>query len=476
MSDSVSILIVGAGPTGLGAAWRLNELKHPNWLLCEAEETAGGLAGSVLDEYGFTWDLGGHVQFSHFDYFDELMDDLLGSGGWLDHERQSWVWIRGGFVPYPFQLNLHRLPVAEREECVEGLQRRAPDASNERPQHFGGWIDRSFGPGIARIFLRPYNFKVWAYEPEDLAWDWVGDRVAEVDVERVRENIRLGRDDVSWGPNNRFRFPVQGGTGAIWRMLASRVERANPGRLKMGQRLVRLDTAGRLAHFEGGYSVRYDWLLSTAPLDVLVRISDLARTLEPILGNLKHSSTHIIGVGLYGQPGDNLAGKCWIYFPEADCPFYRATVFSHYSPNNVPDIRCYWSLMAEVSESPNKPVDAGCVVEDTVQGMINTRLISDRAAIHHVWHRRLEYGYPTPSLRRDETLQVIRPLLEARGVFSRGRFGGWKYEVANQDHSFAQGVESVDHWLTGAPEVTLNHPEIVNARRIVVRSAKAPSA
>src|SRR5439155_340516 len=72
MTD-VGLLIVGAGPTGLGAAWRLTASGETNWLLCEAAADAGGLAGSVVDDHGFTWDLGGHVQFSHYDYFDDLM-------------------------------------------------------------------------------------------------------------------------------------------------------------------------------------------------------------------------------------------------------------------------------------------------------------------------------------------------------------------------------------------------------------------
>ncbi|HEX7283145.1 MAG TPA: NAD(P)-binding protein, partial [Vicinamibacterales bacterium] len=71
-------MIVGAGPTGLGAAWRLNEAGHNNWVLYESAAHAGGLSTSVVDEHGFTWDLGGHVLFSHYKYFDGVMNTALG--------------------------------------------------------------------------------------------------------------------------------------------------------------------------------------------------------------------------------------------------------------------------------------------------------------------------------------------------------------------------------------------------------------
>ena len=66
------VLIVGAGPAGLGAAHRLHELGHTDWCLYEKRDSAGGLSASVVDEAGFTWDLGGHVLFSHYEYFDAL--------------------------------------------------------------------------------------------------------------------------------------------------------------------------------------------------------------------------------------------------------------------------------------------------------------------------------------------------------------------------------------------------------------------
>ena len=82
------------------------------------------------------------------------------------------------------------------------------------------------------------------------------------------------------------------------------------------------------------------------------------------------------------------------------------------------------------------------------------------------YHRTFTPGYPTPSLERDEALHEMLPvLLERFQILSRGRFGSWKYEVGNQDHSFMLGVEAVDRALFGAPEMTLDSPDFVNGRR-----------
>lgn len=463
-------LILGAGPTGLGAAHRLHELGEEDWLLLERGPVAGGLAGSVTDDAGFTWDFGGHVQFSHYRYFDRLMDDLLGADGWIHHQREAWVWMRGRFIPYPLQNNIRLLPREEVVECVKGMVEAVrSSATRGKPAHFAEFFEATLGAGLARVFMRPYNFKVWAYPPEELAADWVGERVAVVDLERVLENILLDRDDVSWGPNSTFRFPKTGGTGSIWRECARRLPQE---RVRLHSEVERIDTKRRVVRLAGGESIEYQDLISSMPLDLLIAKSDLADECAADAAKLVHSSTHIFGVGLRGQAPEHLRTKCWMYFPENDCPFYRVTVFSNYSPGNVPDPASTWSLMAEVSESPAKPVDHARIAEQVVQGMLNTKLVADRGDIIDFFHTRLEHGYPTPSLRRDEALARLLPLLAERGVYSRGRFGAWKYEVSNQDHSCMQGVECVDHLLHGVPEATVWHPNVVNGRPPAPQAAR----
>jgi protoporphyrinogen oxidase len=455
------ILILGAGPTGLGAAWRLQELRHTNWTLVEASNHAGGLASSFTDEMGFTWDIGGHVQFSHYEYFDRVMDELLGREGWLQHERESWVWMRDRFVPYPFQNNIHRLPPEDLERCLSGLvdiTRNSP----AQPVNFREWILAVFGRGIADVFLLPYNFKVWAYPPERLNTAWVGDRVAVTDLSRVLHNLVFRKDDVSWGPNNTFRFPLRGGTGAIWRTCAERLPRE---KLQFNTAVTAIDPARHRLTFRDGKTIEYCRLISTVPLRNLIQMSGQVQFKHTAEDGLLYSSSNIFGIGLRGAPPESLRTKCWMYFPEDNCPFYRVTVFSNYSPNNVPDIRKYWSLMAEVSESPDKPVDQARLLEQVIEGLLATRLIERREDIVSIWRHRANHGYPTPCLERDAALAEILPSFENADIYPRGRFGLWKYEVSNQDHSFMQGVEVVERLLNGREEVTARNPNFANGQK-----------
>ncbi len=468
MRDPGPILILGAGPTGLGAAYRLAELGCGDFRVLEAREQPGGLASSFLDDHGFTWDVGGHVQHSHYRRYDRMIDRMLGDER-LWHERQSWVWLSDRFVPYPFQYNLHRLDAEDRRRALAGLEAAAAiERRGDRPPpgNFLEWIERTFGAGIAEIFMVPYNAKVWGYPLETLGGGWIGDRVAVPDLERIRRNTEASRDDVGWGPNRRFFFPLRGGTGSIWRRLAASLE---AGRVELGATVTAVDLEQRTVSLAGGRQLPYGTLITSLPLDVL---AGLTRGLDPAARraarSLVYSSCHILGVGLRGAAPASLRRKCWLYFPAAESPYYRVTVFSNYSPHNAPE-GC-WSLMAEVCDTvhsrpgatPHRRGAAAALGESVVAALRRDGLIAPGAEIVSLWHRLAGHGYPTPFLGRDQVLDRILPALERHRVYSRGRFGAWKYEVSNQDHSFMQGVEVVDRILGLGEEVTLPHPEIVN--------------
>jgi protoporphyrinogen oxidase len=294
----------------------------------------------VVDSQGFTWDLGGHVLFSHYPLFDALLDGLL---EWTEHKREAWVWMCDRFIPYPLQHHLDQLPPALARSCQ--VQARTGGGSSA---NFHEWLVQNFGEGLCEAFMLPYNRKVWAYEPARLGAGWVGERVAT-----------LGARKPGWGPNARFRYPLRGATGAIWEALRGRLAGE---RLHLGQPLVSINTRRRRITLAGGREVAYDWLISTMPLDCLLRSMDDCPVLSAKADSLVYSSSHIVGLGVEGRVPEHLSTKSWMYFPEPQVPFYRATVFSNYSRYNVPRPGEQWSLLCEVSESPERPVRSASLV------------------------------------------------------------------------------------------------------------------
>ncbi|NCC25772.1 MAG: hypothetical protein EOM25_11365 [Deltaproteobacteria bacterium] len=259
---SVKYLIIGGGPTGLGAGHRLRELGEESFLVLERGDRPGGLSASYLDDQGFTWDVGGHVVFSHYEYFDRLLDDLLGPDR-LEHQRVARIRIDGRWVPYPFQNNIRHLSREHIWECVQGLLRERAGELHT----FKDWILHVFGPGIARLFMLSYNFKVWATPPELMSFSWIGERVSVVDLKKVLENLILEREDESWGPNNSFRFPLRGGTGDIFVRLAARLGE----HLRLNAEVVAVDMSNRTLTLASGEMIGFEALLNTGPLDLLVQ-------------------------------------------------------------------------------------------------------------------------------------------------------------------------------------------------------------
>lgn len=443
------IVILGAGPTGLGAAYRLQELGYRNWTIYERNSYVGGLATSFSDSAGFTYDIGGHVMFSHYKYFDDLVDKLLGDN-YTEIMREAWVWMMDRFVAYPFQNNIGYLPREVALECIMGLveAQRNPDALH-KATNFNDLIDAQFGEGIAKYFMKPYNFKVWAHPVSHMSRDWLGERVAMPNLERIIKNVMFDQADKGWGPNNKFKYPLYGGTGGLYTPFVRYIG----DNLVVNKTAVRIDPLAKRVYFSDSEAVDYDLLLSTMPLDLLVqRLEAPPEQIIRATGGLHHSSGYIIGVGV-ARPTDS--EKCWLYFPEESSPFYRVTYLSNYSPYITPDSN-HMLLLTETSYSAHKPEDRATITDRVIQGLLNTGLLKpdDMDRIVSTYLIDVDYSYPVPTVDRNLALATIQPYLMEHQIYSRGRFGAWEYEIGNMDHSVMQGVELVNHWLLGEPETT----------------------
>ncbi|GAA3722089.1 UDP-galactopyranose mutase [Spinactinospora alkalitolerans] len=440
------LVIIGAGPTGLGAAHRLRELGCDAWVLLEASDGVGGLARSYLDEAGFTYDIGGHVIFSHYPYVDRLLDGLLGD----DHttiRRSAWIRMRQRHIPYPFQNHFGGLDAPTVYECLRGLVGAHVNAAGSppRPRHFADWIDATFGDGIARHFMRPYNAKVWATPLHEMAYQWIGERVSVVDVDAALRHVVLGDGDLDWGPNSTFRYPAREGTGYLYTRLA----RPLTAQIRLHSPVVRVEPERRVVHTADGAARRYGLLLSTMPMDDLVRCCDGAPPhVRAAARRLAATGTHVVGVGL-DRPVPS--ERTWVYYPEPDVPFHRVTLLSNYSPRMTarPDQSL---LLAELSVSRHRPVDAGAVVASVLRGMERVGLLRAGERPATTWHCLREKSHPVPTLDRDAALAAIEPWLAGHGISSRGRMGAWRYEIGNMDHALMQGAQWAERALTGGRE------------------------
>ena len=434
----LDVAVIGAGPAGLGAGYALSRMNSVEWAIFEATDRVGGLSSSRVDDKGFTWDLGGHVIFSNNPLFNSIVNDAIGRDG-LTHTRSSFVKMEDSFVPFPLQNNIHRLPKKIMDECYAGMLSAVKD--NGTPANFHEWIAHRLGEGLAKHFMWPYNRKVWDYPLEKMGHGWINERVALPDLAKVKRAIETGEDDESWGGNATFRFPLHSGTGGLF----ERIAEPFADKIKFRHSAVKIDVAKKEISFENGEIISYGKLVTTIPLDVLVKdvIVDAPGDLVDASDELKSNGGWMVGIGINRKIETK---RCWVYFPQEDVPFYRVTYFSNYSPKNVPDSDMQTSFLCETTEGEERELDESEAVADTLDGLIKTGLLeeADRGRVATVWRERLPYSYPIPTLGRDKALEKIHAWLKSSAVYSVGRFGGWRYEVGNMDHSFLAGVEAVE--------------------------------
>ena len=237
--------------------------------------------------------------------------------------------------------------------------------------------------------------------------NWLGERVAAPDLKLVITNLIRKKEAGNWGPNATFKFPAHGGTHGIWKAVAKTLPQ---NKLRLKTTVTHIDPAAKIAYCSDGAEIKYDKCISTINVDQLVSIlpnvasgGNAAAAVPEVVSNaakgLVYSATHVVGIGLRGEPCPDVAKMCWMYFPEDNAPFYRATVFSNYSPNLCPPTNTelktlrradgqgtpdhdetpidgpYWSLMLEICESAHKPVNRSTMMEEAIQGCINTGLV-----------------------------------------------------------------------------------------------------
>ena len=107
--------------------------------------------------------MGGHVVFSHYEYFDATLDRAVKD--WNQKQRAAYAFMKGSdgkrrFIPYPVQNNIEAMDKVDQQKSLSGLEENAANPIKEKPANFDQWLLRNFGAGLCEVFMRKYNSKV----------------------------------------------------------------------------------------------------------------------------------------------------------------------------------------------------------------------------------------------------------------------------------------------------------------------------
>lgn len=455
MPQESKIAIIGAGPAGLGAAWALHKMSYRNWVLYEASDHVGGLCASFRDRQGFMWDYGGHIIFGEPSPFQDFIKETLRDEV-IEHTRSTFINCDGALVPQPFEDNLECLPDDKMVECFVGLARQY-GLSQDRTS-FLSFLQTTFGAGICRQFMIPYNEKVWAFPLDQMGVAWLKNRVCVTDFRRsllqaIERGWKRTRDvGGGWGPNKTFTYPRKGGAGEPYRKFLQLIR----DKVIFNTRVHSISLDEKCLTTMNGTStdyamrVDYDHLISTIPLPgLLACLYPRSVSSQFIKRSWAWNNLLLVNLGVSTEKHLNWH---WMFFPDKDVPFHRIVNHGSYSADNLPggDQDGHTALICEVSYGQTKP-RPDHIIEQVIAGCISKGVLKESDRAHIVSSQVVEVpcAYPICTKTRDKDLLAVQQVLGQHNVYSVGRYGGWRYEEGNQDHAFVQGYNAALGLING---------------------------
>ncbi len=422
------ILVLGGGLTGLSAAWHLQDQADTQVL--EREDRPGGLCRSFVKD-GFTFDLTGHLLHLRRPEIREMVARLLPMDRFEPIDRRAFIHSKGVLTPYPFQVNTHGLPPEVIAECLVGFVQASRREEGPREgasgMSFRRWVLATFGEGIARHFMIPYNEKLWLCDLDSMTSEWASWSIPRPSLRDVVEGA-LGISRGRFGYNPSFLYPRAGGIEVLPAALAAGVRN-----LRCGVDATEVDARRRVVRTSAGETLPWEQLISTLPLPRLVAMtSGLPSWTREAAGSLRHVAVVNVNFGI-----DRVAhtDKHWIYFPEKEYVFYRAGFPCSFTPAAAP-AGCS-SIYLEIAVRPGEAVDEETLCAQALDGLRRAGLLEERDRVVTRAVFRIDPAYVIHDLHRRNALPRLMAELKAHGIHSAGRYGAWYYN--SMEDSLAEG-------------------------------------
>lgn len=421
------IVILGAGLAGVSAGHHLAEFDP---ILFEKEPAIGGLCRSFTQD-GFTFDCTGHLVHLKNSYTRDLMGRLL-PDAFQSHERLAAIYSKSTTTPYPFQANTYGLPPEIVKECVVGFVETLHTNGNGAPNNFHDWVLKTFGSGIARHFMLPYNEKFWKQDLRTITADWVSWSIPKPTLDEV-VNGALGLTNKGMGYNPRFIYPRHGGIDCLPQALA----RSNKN-IFLNENVACIDPKRKYVRMMNGSEQPYEYLITTLPLPETFRmLGDAPDSIKARAAGLRAISVFNINIGV-DRP--NISDQHWIYFPEHEFVFSRVGFPANFSKSVAPEGTS--SVYIEITHQPGEPLNVEEALDRSIQGLESCGILlkGDRILTRQVMD--IQVAYVVFDQHRQSHLQSLIDYLESRDIFTAGRYGRWDYY--SMEDSILSGKAAAD--------------------------------
>ncbi len=397
--ETTRFLVVGAGISGLAFAdWAASD----DYLIFEADDEVGGYCKTVVQD-GFVWDYSGHFfHFRHPEIERYLVDRMEGQRV-LDVIKDSRILWKGELVDFPFQKNIHQLPKPDLLDALHDLYFR--DATKE-PANFREMLYAKFGRSIAEMFLVPYNEKLYATDLATLDVDAMGRFFPYADVDEVIRNFRAA-DNRSY--NTEFTYPEGGAIQYVHALMKG----VDGSRVRLGERVERIDLEARVAVTSRGRRVRFERLVSSAPFPKLLAMTGIAH--DPAVFTWNKVLVFNLGFDRKGPEGIH-----WIYYPQRELAFYRVGFYDNIFGTDR--MSCY----VEIGLPAGATIDVEGSRARVLADLERAGVLTDHELVS--WHSVvLDPAYVHITRESIAAVERLRAALDGHGVSSIGRYGAWTY-------------------------------------------------
>jgi protoporphyrinogen oxidase len=402
--EKADFVVIGAGVSGLSFANWIRA-RHPgaSVAVVDREHEAGGYCRTVVRD-GFVWDYSGHFfHFKHADIEAWLRARMPGEEI-RTVQKRSFIRYAGRDIDFPFQKNIHQLPHDEFLECLVELFFRP--AGEGAPRSFGEMLERRLGRAITAKFLRPYNEKLYATDLDTLDVDAMGRFFPHADIADIIANMRPGSKDA--GYNATFIYPAGGAMQFVRALLRDLPE----GCVSLGEDVVRIDPDAREVT-TARRRIRYEHLVSSAPLPVLARMTGLPHDASVFTSN----KVLVFNLG-FDRKGPR--DVHWMYFPDRALSFYRVGWYDNILDGDR------MSLYVEIGARAGDALDIPALRERVLADLAREGIVDGhRLVAHHDVVLDPAYCHIT----RASLLETarLREELARRNIHTVGRYGGWTY-------------------------------------------------